>query len=173
MPSTLGEGNSNKRVRMLWMQRFVTKKPLKGFNTMRLGLVQGRDISSFSSGELSSSIWSCSYKPGQGSCNFCCFTITTSSGWCHSASRQHPMAVLSLVILVQKQGNESMRNSLSSPAGILLFPQKHGEEEDVLEAFGASPPMVICPPQLRLAFAPQRAELCEQARTKQKVALWH
>lgn len=64
---------------------------------MRLGLVQGRDISLFSSGELSSSTWSCSYKPGQWSCNFCCFTITTSSGWCHSASRQHPMAVLSLV----------------------------------------------------------------------------
>lgn len=112
---------------MLWMQRFVTKKPLKGFNTMRLGLVQGRDISSFSSGELSSSIWSCSYKPGQGSCNFCCFTITTSSGWCHSASRQHPMAVLSLVILVQKQGNESMRNSLSPPAGIPVSPRSMGK----------------------------------------------
>lgn len=82
------------------------------------------------------------------------------------------MAVLSLVILVQKQGNESMRNSLSSPAGILLFPQKHGEEEDVLEAFGASLPTAICPPQVfGLAFALQRAELCEQARTKQKVAL--
>lgn len=81
----------------------------------------------------------------------------------------HPMAVMSVVISVQKLGSEFMWKSLYHPTGTYLSPGSMGRmlwghQECLLMAIYLSQ-------VLRLALALQMAEPCEQAKKPQKVAV--